>query len=84
MPASAGETKHFLPRILAIGDALTSFGGAALLLHDVTKFRLLDDAKSNLVATVSHELKTLLTSLRLAIYLLEDNINLGQLHARAT
>jgi len=74
------ETKHFLPRILAIGDALTGFGGAALLLHDVTKFRLLDDAKSNLVGTVSHELKTPLTSLRLAIYLLlEKNENLGQL-----
>jgi two-component system, NtrC family, sensor histidine kinase KinB len=74
------ETKHFLPRILAIGDALTGFGGAALLLHDVTKFRLLDDAKSNLVGTVSHELKTPLTSLRLALYLLlEKNENLGQL-----
>jgi signal transduction histidine kinase len=74
------ETKHFLPRILAIGDALTGFGGAALLLHDVTKFRLLDDAKSNLVGTVSHELKTPLTSLRLALYLLlEKNENLGEL-----
>ncbi|MGA3006770.1 MAG: ATP-binding protein [Opitutaceae bacterium] len=76
------ETRHFLPRILAIGDAPTGFGGAALLLHDVTKFRLLDDAKSNLVGTVSHELKTPLTSLRLAIYLLlEKNENLGQLTA---
>jgi NtrC-family two-component system sensor histidine kinase KinB len=76
------ETKHFLPRILAIGDAPAGFGGAALLLHDVTKFRLLDDAKSNLVGTVSHELKTPLTSMRLALYLLlEKNQNLGQLTA---
>jgi NtrC-family two-component system sensor histidine kinase KinB len=74
------ETKHFLPRILAIGDPLTGFGGAALLLHDVTKFRLLDDAKSNLVGTVSHELKTPLTSLRLAVYLLlEPNKTIGEL-----
>jgi signal transduction histidine kinase len=36
----------------------------------VTKFRLLDDAKTNLVGTVSHELKTPLTSLRMAVYLL--------------
>jgi signal transduction histidine kinase len=64
------EERHFLPRILAIGDALTGFGGAALILQDVTKFRLLDDAKSNLVGTVSHELKTPLTSLRMAVYLL--------------
>ncbi len=64
------EDRHYLPRILAIGDRLTEFKGAALIFQDVTKFRLLDDAKSNLVATVSHELKTPLTSLRLAVYLL--------------
>jgi signal transduction histidine kinase len=64
------EDRHYLPRILAIGDALTEFKGAALVLQDVTKFRLLDDAKTNLVGTVSHELKTPLTSLRMAVYLL--------------
>ncbi len=64
------EDRHFLPRILAIGDQLTDFRGAALILQDVTKFRLLDDAKTNLVGTVSHELKTPLTSLRMAVYLL--------------
>jgi signal transduction histidine kinase len=57
------DERHYLPRILAIGDTLTGFGGAAVILQDVTKFRLLDDAKSNLVGTVSHELKTPLTSL---------------------
>ncbi len=62
--------RHYLPRILAIGDALTDFRGAALILQDVTKFRLLDDAKTNLVGTVSHELKTPLTSLRMSLYLL--------------
>jgi NtrC-family two-component system sensor histidine kinase KinB len=64
------EDRHFLPRILAIGDKLTEFKGAAVVLQDVTKFRLLDDAKTNLVGTVSHELKTPLTSLRMAVYLL--------------
>ncbi len=64
------EDRHYLPRILAIGDKLTEFKGAALILQDVTKFRLLDDAKTNLVGTVSHELKTPLTSLRMAVYLL--------------
>jgi NtrC-family two-component system sensor histidine kinase KinB len=62
--------RHYLPRILAIGDRLTEFKGAAVILQDVTKFRLLDEAKTNLVGTVSHELKTPLTSLRLAVYLL--------------
>jgi two-component system, NtrC family, sensor histidine kinase KinB len=64
------EDRHYLPRILAIGDRLSEFKGAAVIFQDVTKFRLLDDAKSNLVGTVSHELKTPLTSLRLAVYLL--------------
>jgi signal transduction histidine kinase len=64
------EDRHYLPRVLAIGDKLTEFKGAAVILQDVTKFRLLDDAKTNLVGTVSHELKTPLTSLRMALYLL--------------
>jgi signal transduction histidine kinase len=64
------EDRHYLPRILAIGDKLTEFRGAAVILQDVTKFRLLDDAKTNLVGTVSHELKTPLTGLRMAVYLL--------------
>ncbi|MBS0662326.1 MAG: HAMP domain-containing protein [Verrucomicrobia bacterium] len=66
----AREDRHYLPRILAIGDKLTEFTGAAVILQDVTKFRLLDDAKTNLVGTVSHELKSPLTSLRMAVYLL--------------
>jgi NtrC-family two-component system sensor histidine kinase KinB len=44
--------------------------GVAVVLHDVTRFRLLDDAKTNLVATVSHELKTPLTSVRMVLHLL--------------
>jgi signal transduction histidine kinase len=75
------QDRHYLPRILAIGDELTGFGGAAMILQDVTKFRLLDDAKSNLVGTVSHELKTPLTSLRMAVYLLLEQ-NVGQLSPR--
>ncbi|MDR2673750.1 MAG: HAMP domain-containing protein [Opitutaceae bacterium] len=77
------DERFYLPRILAIGDELTGFGGAAMILQDVTKFRLLDDAKNNLVGTVSHELKSPLTSLRLAVYLLlENNSRLGTLTPR--
>jgi signal transduction histidine kinase len=60
----------FLPRILPIRDPYGHTLGAAVLLQDVTRFQLLDEVKSNLVATVSHELKTPLTSVRLAIHLL--------------
>jgi signal transduction histidine kinase len=71
-----GEESHFfLPRILPICDSDGATVGAAVLLEDVTRFRLLDDVKSNLVATVSHELKTPLTSIRLVLHLLlEENI----------
>jgi signal transduction histidine kinase len=66
-----GEDNHFfLPRILPIRDADGATIGAAVLLEDITRFRLLDEVKSNLVATVSHELKTPLTSIRLVLHLL--------------
>ncbi|MCY2995165.1 MAG: ATP-binding protein [Planctomycetota bacterium] len=64
------EPRSFLPRILPIHDADDATIGAAVLLEDVTRFRLLDEVKSNLVATVSHELKTPLTSIRLVLHLL--------------
>src|SRR5262249_40441564 len=66
-----GEEEHaFLPRVLTIRDPQGQALGAAVLLEDVTRFRLLDQVKSNLVATVSHELKTPLTGIRLAVHLL--------------
>src|SRR5262249_30154280 len=65
-----GKECFFLPRMLAIQDPFGNILGAAILLQDVTRYQLLDEVKSNLVATVSHELKTPLTSLRLAVHLL--------------
>ncbi|HWY86374.1 MAG TPA: ATP-binding protein [Gemmataceae bacterium] len=65
-----GRERALLPRILRIRDPQGSSLGAAVLLQDVTRLRLLDQVKSNLVATASHELKTPLTGIRLVIYLL--------------
>ena len=62
--------RALLPRIIIIRDAEQNSLGAAVLLEDVTRLRLLDQIKSNLVATASHELKTPLTSLRLVVHLL--------------
>ncbi len=59
-----------LPRILTIRDPYGDTLGAAVVMQDVTRLRLLDQVKSNLVATASHELKTPLTSIRLAVHLL--------------
>ena len=44
----------------------------AVILENVTRMLLLDDVKSNLISTVSHELKTPLTSVRMALYLLVE------------
>jgi signal transduction histidine kinase len=65
-----GQERFLLPHIVSISDPFGHTLGAAILLQDVTRFRLLDQLKSNLVATVSHELKTPLTSVRLAVHLL--------------
>jgi signal transduction histidine kinase len=65
-----GVEKSFLPRVLAMRTKENALFGVAVVLYDVTRFRLLDSAKSNLVATVSHELNTPLTSVRMALHLL--------------
>jgi signal transduction histidine kinase len=66
----AGEDRAFLPQVLPIADPYGNTLGAAVVLTDVTRFRLLDQIKTDLVATVSHELKTPLTGVRLALHLL--------------
>lgn len=68
--SAGGQPRTFLPRILTIRDNHGDLLGAAVVLQDVTRLRLLDEVKSNLVATVSHELKTPLTGVRLAVHLL--------------
>jgi signal transduction histidine kinase len=65
-----GEDRFYLPRIVPIEDPYKNSLGAAVLLQDITRFRLLDEVKSDLVATVSHELKTPLTGVQLAVHLL--------------
>jgi two-component system, NtrC family, sensor histidine kinase KinB len=62
--------KYFLPRILTMRTREDAPFGVAVVLYDVTRFRLLDAAKTHLVGTVSHELKTPLTSVRMVLHLL--------------
>jgi signal transduction histidine kinase len=70
-----GEDRTYLPHVRPIRDPEGNTLGAAVVLNDITRFRLLDQFKSDLVATVSHELKTPLTSVRLAVHvLLEERV----------
>jgi len=73
--------KSFLPRVLAMRTKQNALFGVAVVLYDVTRFRLLDSAKTNLVATVSHELNTPLTSVRVALHLLLEE-SLGTLTSK--
>src|SRR5205823_11656084 len=81
--ALGGQEHCFLPRVLPIADPYGNTLGAAVLLLDVTRFRLLDQVKSDLVATVSHELKTPLSSIRLVVHLLLEE-TLGALTPKQT
>ena len=76
-----GEERAFLPRLHIMREADAKPVGVAVVLHDVTRFRLLDDAKTNLVATVSHELKTPLTSVRMVLHLLLEK-SLGPINQK--
>jgi NtrC-family two-component system sensor histidine kinase KinB len=64
------QETFLLPRVIGMRDESGGLFGAAVVLQDVTRFRLIDDVKSNLVSTVSHELKTPLTSVRMGLHLL--------------
>ena len=63
---------YFLPRIFSLVLEDGSSLGRALMLIDVTRFRWLDEMKSDTLATLSHEIKTPLTGIRLVLHLLLD------------
>jgi signal transduction histidine kinase/HAMP domain-containing protein len=69
-----GQERFFLPRVIAIRADHDGLLGAALVLTDVTRFRLVDQLKNDMVSTVSHELKTPLTSIQMAVHLLLEEL----------
>ena len=54
------------------GENLAIIAGMLIILKNVTKFLEQDEAKTNFMATISHELKTPISSLRLNLKLLDD------------
>ncbi len=79
--SDGGQERYYLPRVVAIRTERDELIGAAVALADVTKFHLLDRLKSDMVATVSHELKTPLTSVQMAVHLLLEEV-IGPLTAK--
>ena len=65
-----GEERFFRPMVVPILDAEKQPTGVVMTLKDVTEQRHQDDLKRGVISTVSHQLKTPLTSMRMAIHLL--------------
>jgi NtrC-family two-component system sensor histidine kinase KinB len=65
-----GEERFYRPEAVPIRDANRRPTGAIMVLHDVTQLRQQDELKTSVIRAVSHQLKTPLTSVRMAIHLL--------------
>lgn len=63
----------------AIGDSEKSFIGNVIILNNITQYKELDSAKTNFISTVSHEMKTPISSILMSLQLLEDS-RLGTLN----
>jgi len=64
------EERFYRPNAVPILDPGGEPAGVVLILHDVTLQRQMDEKKSGAISAVSHQLKTPLTSIRMAIHLL--------------
>lgn len=72
-----GKESYFEKELLDIaitptGEDTEKLIGHVIVLKNVTAFKELDFAKTNFIATVSHELKTPISSIKLSLQLLEN------------
>jgi two-component system, NtrC family, sensor histidine kinase KinB len=61
--------RSLLPRATPVYEPSGRITGVTVILQDVTRLRRFDELKNDLVATVAHEFRTPLTSLRMAVHL---------------
>jgi signal transduction histidine kinase len=72
------ETHHI--SITPTGEQEKQLIGHVIILRNVTEYKELDFAKTNFIATVSHEFKTPIASIKMSIELLE-NKQIGELNS---
>lgn len=58
--------------IIPTGERQKKFIGQVIILKNITPFKELDFAKTNFIATVSHELKTPISSIKMSLQILEN------------
>jgi signal transduction histidine kinase len=73
LPTLMGE-RYFLPRGAPVYETRGVVIGATAILQDVTRLRRFEELKNDLVATVAHEFRTPLTSLRMAVHLCTEEV----------
>lgn len=72
--------KEIIPiKIIPTGEREEKQIGTVILLQNITPYKELDFAKTNFIATVSHELKTPISSIKMSLQLLE-NKQVGELN----
>jgi signal transduction histidine kinase len=73
MSSSDGD-HYLLARATPVYEPRGGIIGATIILQDITRLRRFDELKNDLVATVAHEFRTPLTSLRMATHLCLEQI----------
>jgi len=73
-----GKESYFEKEIVNItikptGEEQSIDIGNVIILRNITIFKELDSAKTNFIATISHELKTPISSIKMSLQLLENN-----------
>ena len=78
---SDNQEKFFKPRLIPIFNEEHESSGSIIIIEDVTLLMQNEEIKKDLFSTISHQLKTPLTSIRMALHLLLEE-NVGSLNEK--
>ena len=73
LPTVTGD-RYFLARATPVYESRGVVAGVTVTLQDVTRLRRFEELRNDVVATVAHEFRTPLTSLRMAVHLCTEGV----------